>query len=110
MTDLPDRLRAIADTLDGDEWEHPLCAEDDCRRAADEIERLQAIVDKLRDYDHHNTQACCDEDDGAIDPAFYDDAEDESRLATKCLVEAVLMSRGVSPEEAAEAAGGEDNG
>ena len=41
LDDLPERLRAIADSLDGDEWEHPLSSAADCRRAAVEIERLQ---------------------------------------------------------------------
>jgi hypothetical protein len=34
-SNLSERLRSIADTLDGCEWTHPLCAASDCRRAAD---------------------------------------------------------------------------
>lgn len=37
---LPERLLALAETLVGDEWEHPVDAVDTCRRAADELERL----------------------------------------------------------------------
>lgn len=40
VTDLPEKLRALADTLVGDEWEHPIDAVETCRKAADEIERL----------------------------------------------------------------------
>ena len=40
MNDLPERLRSLADSLVGDEWEHPITAEADCRAAADEIERM----------------------------------------------------------------------
>jgi len=50
MTDttLPDRLRALADSLECDreccdEWEHPIDAVETCRAAADEIERLLAV-------------------------------------------------------------------
>jgi hypothetical protein len=42
MADLPDRLRALAETLNGDEWEHPITAPDDCLAAADELERLRS--------------------------------------------------------------------
>ena len=41
MTDLPERLRHLAESLEGDDWEHPITARDDCLRAADEIERLR---------------------------------------------------------------------
>ena len=47
MTDLSERLLALADTLPGDLWNHPITAEDDCRRAAAEIERLEAVVVRL---------------------------------------------------------------
>lgn len=42
MADLPERLRDLAETLNGDEWEHPITAPDDCLAAADEIERLRS--------------------------------------------------------------------
>jgi hypothetical protein len=40
MSDLPERLLAIAESLVGDEWNHPLKAVDDCRNAAAELKRL----------------------------------------------------------------------
>jgi hypothetical protein len=43
MTDLPKKLRALADTLIGDEWQHPLAAVETCQQAADELERLMAF-------------------------------------------------------------------
>jgi hypothetical protein len=42
MTDLPERLRAIAETVD--DWNAPIMAKDDLTRAADEIERLRAWI------------------------------------------------------------------
>lgn len=39
---LPERLRSLAETLDGCEWNHPLRSADDCREAAKEIERLKS--------------------------------------------------------------------
>ena len=44
MTD-PERLRDLADTLDGCEWNHPLGSAEVCRRVAKEIERLRSIID-----------------------------------------------------------------
>lgn len=35
-----DRLRELAESLVGDEWEHPVDAVETCRRAADEVEKL----------------------------------------------------------------------
>ena len=51
MTDhtLPDRLRYLAESLVGDEWEHPVDAVETCRRAADELERLRRERDEARD-------------------------------------------------------------
>jgi hypothetical protein len=43
MTDLPERLRRIAETVD--DWNAPITARDDLTRAADEIERLRAMTD-----------------------------------------------------------------
>lgn len=40
MSDLPERLLALAESLVGDEWNHPLKAVDDCRNAAAELKRL----------------------------------------------------------------------
>ena len=42
MSDLPERLRALADSLEGDDWQHPITAQADCWAAAERIERLQA--------------------------------------------------------------------
>ncbi len=65
-----------------------------------ENERLQAIESKIQDYAHHAMQDGFDEADGATDPRFYDDTADESRLAQQILDEVVLMSRGMTVEEA----------
>jgi hypothetical protein len=46
MSNLSERLRALAETLDGCEWNHPLCSASHCRKAADAIERLQAKLEK----------------------------------------------------------------
>ena len=43
MNDLPERLRSLAASLDGDQWEHPIMAREACLRAADAIERLMAV-------------------------------------------------------------------
>jgi hypothetical protein len=44
---LPERLRTLAETLDGCEWNHPLCSADDCGEAAKDIERLKSVLSKL---------------------------------------------------------------
>ena len=54
MTDLPERLRHLAESLEGDDWEHPITARDDCLRAADEIERLREALQSL--YDWHTAR------------------------------------------------------
>ena len=40
MNDLSQRLRELSDVLIGCEWEVPLCASEDCIKAANEIERM----------------------------------------------------------------------
>ena len=47
VINLPERLRDLAETLCGCQWMHPLGSPATCNEAADEIERLRAIVDKL---------------------------------------------------------------
>jgi hypothetical protein len=69
-----------------------------------EIERLRAIVDKLREYDHHTIQAALDQADGDVDPLFYENAEQEAEFAGDALQLAVFMSRGMTESEAADAA------
>lgn len=71
---------------------------------------LEAIVEKIRDYDRHGLQAMFDEEDGAIDPRFYDDSKEEAELAREALREAVLLSRGVKPEEVRKATEAEEVG
>ena len=44
MSDLCERLRTLAEALEGCEWELPLTSREDCLAAADEIERLRARV------------------------------------------------------------------
>ena len=34
ITSIPDRLRDLADSLEGDEWSHPLCSVEACRIGA----------------------------------------------------------------------------
>ena len=41
MNDLSQRLRELSDVLIGCEWEVPLCASEDCIKAANEINRLR---------------------------------------------------------------------
>jgi hypothetical protein len=40
--DLPERLRAIAESLEGDDWEHPITSQETCLKAADVIEKIAA--------------------------------------------------------------------
>ncbi len=49
MSDLPERLRSLADAIEGLDWELPVTAREDCRRAADEIERLRAVNEQAAD-------------------------------------------------------------
>ena len=42
MSDLPERLRVLTDSLEGDDWDHPLLSREACRDAAAEIESLRA--------------------------------------------------------------------
>lgn len=44
MTDLPERLRSLAESLEGDEWGHPLLSQKTCIDAAVEIERLLKLA------------------------------------------------------------------
>lgn len=44
VKNLPERLRDLAETLCGCQWNHPLCSPATCNEAADEIERLRAEV------------------------------------------------------------------
>lgn len=44
MRDLAERLRALAEAIQGLEWELPVTAHEDCLRAAQEIERLRAAI------------------------------------------------------------------
>ena len=39
IKDLPERLDALADSLVGDDWEHPLASVETCRQAAEELRR-----------------------------------------------------------------------
>jgi hypothetical protein len=41
MTNLPERLTDLADSLDACEWNHPLGSAEACRQAAKEIETLR---------------------------------------------------------------------
>ncbi len=77
-----------------------------CQKA---IRRLEAIESRLQDYDHHSLQASLDQDAAATHPVYYDDAEEESRMAKEALDEAVLMANGCSPEEATKIMEGWDN-
>ena len=46
-----DRLRALAETLEGDEWEHPLLSKEACVEAADELNRLTKRVERAEAYE-----------------------------------------------------------
>ena len=41
MTDLTQRLRELAEALEGCEWELPLCSRETCVQAVEEIERMR---------------------------------------------------------------------
>lgn len=41
MNDIPERLRAFAETLIGDDWIHPLGSVDTCLEAAKAIEAME---------------------------------------------------------------------
>lgn len=64
---LPERLITLADSLDGCEWNHPITAADDCRKAAEVIERLRKPdfywVDRNleRSYESIDDAIDCDE-------------------------------------------------
>jgi hypothetical protein len=45
-SDLPERLRSLATSLEGDEWEHPLNSQETCRIAAEEIEKLRDAMQR----------------------------------------------------------------
>ena len=49
MSQLPDRLRDLADAVTACEWDLPITAHEDCLRAAEEIERLRGLLRELRD-------------------------------------------------------------
>jgi len=49
MNDLSQRLRELSDVLIGCEWEVPLCASEDCIKAANEIERLTSECENARE-------------------------------------------------------------
>jgi len=49
MSDLTQRLRELAEALEGCEWELPLCSRETCVRAADEIERFMRERDEARE-------------------------------------------------------------
>lgn len=44
-SDLPERLRDLATALEGCEWDVPLCAAQDCERAAELIEAQRARIE-----------------------------------------------------------------
>lgn len=46
MTDLPARLRSLASSLEGDDWQHPCTAQQDCLRAADALESMPQWHDR----------------------------------------------------------------
>lgn len=47
MTDLSQRLRDLAEVLDGIEWDIPLCSKEACLEAADLIEKLPMTADSV---------------------------------------------------------------
>jgi hypothetical protein len=49
MADLPERLRDLAESLTGNNWDHPITARGDCLTAAAELERLTRQVQLLHD-------------------------------------------------------------
>ena len=53
MSDLPERLRTLAEVVTACEWDLPVTAHDDLLRAAEEIERLKASVADLEARSEH---------------------------------------------------------
>lgn len=51
MTDLPSKLRELAESLRSCEWNHPLTSADTCDEAAKLIEVFVAVPDSCRDYE-----------------------------------------------------------
>lgn len=51
IDDLIEDLNALADSLIGDDWNHPVTSVETCRRAARELERLKWIDAKTEDQD-----------------------------------------------------------
>ena len=49
-SDLTERLLVLAETLEGDEWEHPLSAREDVLRAVERIKALERQRDYFRRY------------------------------------------------------------
>ena len=47
MSDLPELLRELSDVLIGCEWDVPLCSRETCLKAAQKIERLQSLLDRV---------------------------------------------------------------
>ena len=70
MSDLPERLRALATSLEGDEWEHPVTAREDCLAAAEEIERSRAALEPFEVVDYRH-----DEDEYVAEQAVLRAAE-----------------------------------
>lgn len=58
MIDLQ-RLRVLADTLDGDDWQHPLGSAALCRDAAAELERLRDELIRPRVRCANERQGSC---------------------------------------------------
>jgi hypothetical protein len=38
---ISDQLRALAESLEGDQWEHPICSREVCVKAADLLDRAR---------------------------------------------------------------------
>ena len=89
-TERIDRLQAMVDD-NGQTWDYKKAI----NSVLSEIQSLRAVVDKLREYDHHTTQASLDFDDGKIDTAYYDDSAAENEFAEESLSEALRLMRDV---------------
>jgi hypothetical protein len=79
MTDIPQRLKNLADDLERRGFTTGV---QDCRKAA-------KVIAALEDYNHHLVQSGFDYRDG-----LYDDSAEEKEIADEALQQAIILCRG----------------
>jgi hypothetical protein len=103
VINLPERLRDLAETLCGCQWNHPLCSPATCNEAADEIERLRAEIADAHALAYNSLPNRGDMEDtlcGQVQRLREEiqrlTGENEARYA---LVELFLLAAGIEPLE-----------